>query len=161
MKIEEILVAMEDLLEDAWNLPMSGGKRVVDTNELQEMITELRTALPEEIRQSNEIIARRDKIILQGREEAELTIQTARAKAEKLVSQEAIYLEAQQQAQEIVAQAQKNAKEMKNATVEYCDSILSRTAESLNRTSQAMVENLGKSSAAIEETRKSIRKQQG
>ena len=149
MKIEEILIAMEYLIEDAWNLPMSGGKRVVSTGELQEMITELRTSLPEEIRQSNEIIARRDKIILQGREEADLTIQTARAKAEKLVSQEAIYIEAQQQAQEIVAQAQKKAKEMMNATVEYCDSILSRTAESLN-----------KSSAAIEETRKSIRKQQ-
>lgn len=149
MKIEEILIAMEDLIEDAWNLPMSGGKRVVSTGELQEMITELRTSLPEEIRQSNEIIARRDKIILQGREEADLTIQTARAKAEKLVSQEAIYIEAQQQAQEIVAQAQKKAKEMMNATVEYCDNILSRTAESLT-----------KSSSAIEETRKSIRKQQ-
>ena len=46
-----------------------------------------------------------------------------------------------------MAQAQKKAKEMMNATVEYCDSILSRTAESLN-----------KSSAAIEETRKSVLK---
>lgn len=149
MKIEEILVAMEDLLEDAWNLPMSGGKRVVSTAELQDLITDLRASLPDEIRQSNDIIARRDRIILQGREEADLTIQTARAKAEKLVSQEAVYREAQQQAQEIIAQAQKKSKEMANATVEYCDSILARTAESLT-----------KSSAAIEETRKSIRKQQ-
>ncbi len=148
MKIEEILVAMEDLLEDAWNLPMSGGKRVVSTTELQDLITDLRASLPEEIRRSNEIIAKRDRIILQGREEAELTISTARAKAEKMVSQEAVYRDAQQQAQEIIAQAQQNAREMKNATVEYCDSILTRTAESLN-----------KSSAAIEETRKSIRKQ--
>ena len=148
MKIEEILVAMEDLLEDAWNLPMSGGKRVVSTTELQDLITDLRASLPEEIRRSNEIIAKRDNIILQGREEAELTIATARAKAEKMVSQEAVYRDAQQQAQEIIAQAQQNAREMKNATVEYCDSILTRTAESLT-----------KSSAAIEETRKSIRKQ--
>ncbi len=148
MKIEEILVAMEDLLEDAWNFPMSGGKRVVNATELQDLITDLRASLPEEIRASNDIIARRDKIILQGREEADLTIQTARAKAEKLVSQEAVYQEAQHQAQEIIAQAQKKAKEMNNATVEYCDTILARTAESLT-----------KSSAAIEETRKSIRKQ--
>lgn len=148
MKIEEILVAMEDLLEDAWNFPMSGGKRVVNATELQDLITDLRASLPEEIRASNEIIARRDKIILQGREEADLTIQTARAKAEKLVSQEAVYQEAQHQAQEIIAQAQKKAKEMNNATVEYCDTILARTAESLT-----------KSSAAIEETRNSIRKQ--
>ena len=148
MKIEEILVAMEDLLEDAWNLPMSGGKRVVSTTELQDLITDLRASLPEEIRRSNEIIAKRDNIILQGREEAELTIATARAKAEKMVSQESVYRDAQQQAQEIIAQAQQNAREMKNATVEYCDSILTRTAESLT-----------KSSAAIEETRKSIRKQ--
>ena len=68
MKIEEILAAMEDLLEDAWNLPMSGGKRVVDTSELLALITDLRSSLPEEIRLSNEIIAKRDRIILQGRE---------------------------------------------------------------------------------------------
>ena len=149
MKIEEILTAMEDLLEDAWNLPMSGGKRVVDTSEMLELITDLRNSMPEEIRLSNEIINKRDRIILQGREEADLTVQAARAKAEKLVSQEAVYREAQQKAQEIVAQAQLNAKEMKNATVEYCDSILSRPTESLNKSAQA-----------IEETRKSIRKQQ-
>ncbi len=147
MKIEEILVAMEDLLEDAWSMPLSGGKCVVSTVELQEMITDLRASLPEEIRQSNEIIAKRDRIILQGREEAELTISTARAKADKLISQENVYREAQQQAQEIIAQAQQNAKELRNSVVEYCDSILVRTADSLN-----------KSSAAIEETRKSVLK---
>ena len=149
MKIEEILTAMEDLLEDAWNLPMSGGKRVVDTAEMLALITDLRSSMPEEILLSNEIIAKRDRIVLQGREEADLTVSAARAKAEKLVSQEAVYREAQQQAQEIIAQAQVNAKDMKNATVEYCDSILTRTAESLTKSAQA-----------IEETRKSIRKQQ-
>lgn len=148
MKVEEILVAMEDLLEDAWNLPMSGGKRVVSTNELLDLITDLRNAMPGEIRESNEIIAQRDKIILQGRDEAELTLKAARAKADKLVSQEEVYMQAQKEAQEIIAQAQKSAKELKNATVEYCENILSRTAE-----------NLAKSASAIEETRKSVRKQ--
>lgn len=148
MKIEEILAAMEDLLEDAWNLPMSGGKRVVNTGELLELITDLRSSLPEEIRASNEVLAKKDQIILQGRDEAELTVKAARAKADKLVSQEEVYREAQQRAQEIVAQAQKDARELKNAAVEYCESILARTAESLTRSNQA-----------IEETRKTIRKQ--
>lgn len=148
MKVEEILVAMEDLLEDAWNLPMSGGKRVVSANELMDLITDLRNAMPGEIRESNDIIAQRDKIILQGRDEAELTLKAARAKADKLVSQEEVYVQAQQEAQEIIAQAQKSAKELKNATVEYCENILARTAE-----------NLAKSATAIEETRNSVRKQ--
>ena len=148
MKVEEILVAMEDLLEDAWNLPMSGGKRVVSTGELLELITDLRASLPEEIRRGNEILAKKDRIILQGRDEAELTLKAARAKADKLVSEEAVYREAQEKAQEIIATAQKSARERKNATVEYCETILARTAESLS-----------KSNLAIEETRKSIRKQ--
>ncbi len=148
MKVEEILVAMEDLLEDAWNLPMSGGKRVVSTGELLELITDLRASLPEEIRRGNEILAKKDRIILQGRDEAELTLKAARAKADKLVSEEAVYREAQEKAQEIIATAQKSARELKNATVEYCETILARTAESLS-----------KSNLAIEETRKSIRKQ--
>ena len=148
MKVEEILVAMEDLLEDAWNLPMSGGKRVVSTGELLELITDLRASLPEEIRRGNEILAKKDRIILQGRDEAELTLKAARAKADKLVSEEAVYREAQEKAQEIIATAHKSARELKNATVEYCETILARTAESLS-----------KSNLAIEETRKSIRKQ--
>ena len=149
MKIEEILAAMEDLLEDAWSLPMSGGKKVVGTQELIDLITDLRNSLPGEIRESNEIIAKRDRIILQGREEAKLAIDTAHAQAEKLVSREEVYREAEKKAQEIIAQAQHSATEMKNAAVEYCDNILSRTAESLVKSNQA-----------IEETRKSIRKQQ-
>ena len=148
MKVEEILVAMDDLLEDAWNLPMSGGKRVVSTGELLELITDLRASLPEEIRRGNEILAKKDRIILHGRDEAELTLKAARAKADKLVSEEAVYREAQEKAQEIIATAQKSARELKNATVEYCETILARTAESLS-----------KSNLAIEETRKSIRKQ--
>ncbi len=148
MKVEEILIAMEDLLEDAWSLPMSGGKRVVSTAELLELITDLRNSLPEEIRSSNEILARRDKIILQGRDEAELTLKAARARADKLISQETVYQEAQQKAQEIIATAQKNARELKNATVEYCETLLSHTAEGLT-----------KSVSAIEETRRSVHKQ--
>ncbi len=148
MKIEEILTAMEDLLEDAWNFPMSGGKRVVNTTELYDLIADLRASLPEEIRASNEIIEKRDRIILKGREEADLVLATARAQADKMVSQESVYREAQQQAQDIIAKAQKNAKEMKSATVEYCDSIMSRTVDTLTKSCQA-----------IEETRNSIQKQ--
>jgi cell division septum initiation protein DivIVA len=147
MNIEEILIAMEDLLEDAWNLPMSGGKRVVSATELLDLITDLRSALPEEIRECRELLAKRDQIILKGREEAQLAIETARAQANKMVSKEAVLVEAQHEAQRVINQAQEKAKEMRAATVEYCDSILGRTSELLTKSTQA-----------VEETRKTIKK---
>lgn len=147
MDFEEILNALEDLVENSWTLPMSGGRTVVDSAQILEFVKEMRLNLPEEIKRSKRIIKERDDIITRARSESEGILTAAQVQAKHLVSQEEVYKSAQIKASEIVANAQNAAKELRSATIEYCDNVLKKTEETLKRGYDS-----------ISETRKNIRK---
>lgn len=147
MDFEEILNALEDLVENSWTLPMSGGRTVVDSAQILEFVKEMRLNLPEEIKRSKRIIKERDEIISRARSESEGIITAAHVQAKHLVSQEEVYKAAQIKASDIVANAQNAAKELRSATIEYCDNVLKKTEETLKRGYDS-----------ITETRKNIRK---
>ena len=56
MTINEILDAIEDMLEKSWGLPISGGKSVVDTNKISDLINEIRLNMPSEIKHAKMIV---------------------------------------------------------------------------------------------------------
>ena len=147
MDFEEILNALEDLVENSWTLPMSGGRTVVDSAQILEFVKEMRLNLPEEIKRSKRIIKERDDIIARARSESEGITTAANVQAKHLVSQEEVYKSAQIKASEIVANAQNAAKELRMATVDYCDNVLKKTEDTLKRGYDS-----------ISETRKNIRK---
>ena len=147
MDFEEILNALEDLVENSWTLPMSGGRTVVDSAQILEFVKEMRLNLPEEIKRSKKIIKEQDDIIARARIESEGIISAVQVQAKRLVSQEEIYKSAQIKANEIVANAQSAAKELRAASVEYCDNVLKKAEETLK-----------KGYESISETRKNIKK---
>lgn len=147
MDFEEILNALEDLVENSWTLPMSGGRTVVDSSQILEFVKEMRLNLPDEIKRSKKIIKERDDIITRARAEAEGIIVSAQVQAKHLVSEQEIYKNAQIKANEIVTNAQGSAKELRTATIEYCDNVLKKTEDTLK-----------KGYDSITETRKNIRK---
>ena len=52
MSIDEILNEMDEVLEDAPNLPFSGGKRLVDVEHMRDLMGEIKLNLPDEVRQA-------------------------------------------------------------------------------------------------------------
>lgn len=147
MDFEEILNALEDLVENSWTLPMSGGRTVVDSAQILEFVKEMRLNLPEEIKRSKRIMKERDDIIARARVESDAILTAAQNQAKKLISQEEIYKNAQVKANEVVANAQSAAKELRAATLDYCDNVLKKTEETLRRGFES-----------INETRSNIRK---
>ena len=147
MNFEEIINAMEDMVENSWSLPLSGGKSVVDSSQILEFIEDMRIALPEEIKRSRQIMAQRDDIISRARNEAEAIINAANAQAQKMVSAQEVYRLAQQKANEIVTTAQNSAKEMRVSAIRYCDGLLEQSEETIRS-----------SLNALQETRKTLRK---
>ena len=57
MNIDEILNMIDDMLEEAWSLPFSGGRCVVDAQKVKECIEDIRLNLPGEIKQAKMIVA--------------------------------------------------------------------------------------------------------
>lgn len=131
MNIEEILEQLDDMLDTAWAMPLSGGKVVVDGDRVRDLLDAIRAALPSEIRQARAIVKDRSDIVDTAKKEAEGIIRAAEERRSQILSHEEIVVQAQEKANEIHAQTQKRAREMRRSAQEYTDDILRRTEEIL------------------------------
>lgn len=131
MNIEEILEQLDDMLDTAWAMPLSGGKVVVDGDRVRDLLDAIRAALPSEIRQARAIVKDRADIVDTAKKEAESIIRNAEDRRNQILSHEEIVVQAQEKANEVHAQTQKRAREMRRSAQEYTDDILRRTEEIL------------------------------
>ncbi len=129
MRVEEILEELEELTKEAWNLPLTGGKGLINIERVRDLISEIRDELPNELRQAKAIIA--DQIISEAKEEAESIVNAAEKKAKYMVERDEIVKQAQKMAEEVVLAAKMKAREMKQATNEYIDDVIKHTDETL------------------------------
>lgn len=133
MNIEELLDMMDETLEEAMNLPFSGGKRVVDVEKVRDIIDDIRLNMPTEIRQAKAIVQDRAEIVEDAKKEAESIVKRAEDRARAMVAQEAIVKAAQQRATEILSSAQSQSREMRSAVSNLCENMLRRTEEQLGK----------------------------
>ena len=131
MNIEEILDMLDELLDKAWNLPLTGGRCVVDAEKVRDMIDDIRLNMPAEIKQAKAIASDRAEILSAAKTEAESIVRKAEERSRSLLAQEEIVRQAQAKANEILSQAQMKAREMRQAASEFSDNVLRQTEEVL------------------------------
>ena len=129
--IDDILEQLDDMLDTAWAMPLSGGKVVVDGERVRDLLDAIRANLPSEIRQARAIVNDRTEIVNTAKKEAEAIIRNAEERRNQILSREEIVVQAQERANEIQAQTQKRARDMRRSAQEYTDDILRRTEEIL------------------------------
>ena len=147
--IEDLIDEMYDVLDKGWKMPLAGGKVLVDSEEVRQILDEIKEEIPDEVRQAKAIVADRGQIISDAEREAETIVRVAEEKAKALVDQNEIVRQAQQKANELIAAAQQKFKEMRKASSDYVDDLMRRADESL-------AENL----AELRKTRQSIKTSQ-
>ena len=49
MNVNELLDTIEDALEEGANVPLSGGKKIVDVEQIRDLLDEIRANLPGEL----------------------------------------------------------------------------------------------------------------
>ena len=129
--IEQIISALYDMVQDARGLPLGADKCIVERDKVLDMLDEIIGQLPVELKQARTIVESRNELIGQARREAEGVVRAAQAKAEELVSQESVYLEAKRQCQEMYDKTQAKIAELKKISNAYMDDALRRTEEAI------------------------------
>ena len=127
--IDSILLMIEDLLDGAWSIPLSGGKGAVDVDKIRDLLSQLKMHIPVEVEKAKEIVNDRKIILDDAKKEAEMTIRVAEERAKKLVDHDEVVRQAQAKANEILSTSQLQARELKKATSDYVDSVLKSTEE--------------------------------
>ena len=141
MNVNELLDTIEDTLEESAGMPLSGGKRIVDVEQIRDYLDEVRAALPGELRQAQQIVNDRAQIVDSANAQAQAIVKKAEERARILVSDAEIVKAAQQRASEITSAAQTEARTLRQTVTDYCESML-RTTEDTMVENAAQVKNI-------------------
>ncbi len=118
-KIEQVIEEIEEFIEECKFAPFSSSNILVNKEEIEELIAELRHKTPEEIKRYQKIISNKEAILADAQQKADQIIAQAQIETNQLVSEHQIMQQAYAQANEVVMIATKQAQEiLDNATNE-------------------------------------------
>ena len=134
-EIEKVIEEIEDYLDTCKSAPLSSTKILVNRDDIDSLIEELKKKTPSEIRKFQKIISNQDAILADARKKADAIIEEAHLQTNKLVSEHVIMNEAYRRANEVVEVATKQATEMldkatleandiRTSAIEYTDNLL-------------------------------------
>ena len=144
-KMEQIIEEIEEYIDGCKFQPLSSTKIIVNKEELEELIAELRAKTPEEVKRYQKIISNKEAILADAQAKADQIIAQAQVQHNELVSEHQIMEQAYAQANEIVTQATAQAQEIvDNATsdanairmgaIQYTDDLLSNAENIIGHT---------------------------
>ena len=146
-KYEQLIDDMERYIDGCKPQFMSPTNIIVNKEEIDEYLRELRMRTPDEIKNIQKILNNKEAILNDAREKADQMISQATAQTNELVSEHevmqqahgrayAVVSEAEQQAQIILDNATMEANQLKTAAMQYMDDVLSHLEELISTASQ-------------------------
>lgn len=132
MKVDDLILQLQDVINNAKSVPLSGGKVMVSSDEVYDIIDQIQDSMPAEVRQAKNIVADRKQILTEANRESENIIRAAEERKKVMLNQNEIVREAQVKAKEILEDAKQKSAEIRKAANVYVESIIKRTEESLS-----------------------------
>lgn len=116
-KIEQTIEELEQYIDTCKPQAFSSNKIIVNKDQIEELLTELRLRTPEEIKRYQKMISNKEAILADAQAKADTIIAQAEVTHSELVSEHQIMQQAYAQANEVVMIATKQAQEiLDNAT---------------------------------------------
>lgn len=137
-RIEQIIEEIEEFVDSCKFQPLSSTKIVVNKEELEELLRELRMKTPDEIKRYQKIISNKDAILEDAQTKADNIIAEAQAQAQKIVSESEVMQVALQQSNQLIEQTNAQAQEIMDKATEDSNNI----RMSAIRYTDEMLENL-------------------
>lgn len=111
-RIEQLIDELEEYIESCKPKFMSNSEIIVNKEEIDELLRELRMRTPEEIKRYQKIISNKEAILNDARAKAQALIDEATVHTNELISEHEIMQQAYAQANEVVMIATKQAQEI-------------------------------------------------
>jgi cell division septum initiation protein DivIVA len=140
---------LDDLIHNARTVPFSD-KVAIEREEIYELLDQMRSTIPEEIKQSRWIVKERQEMLAEAKREADRLVADARDKAAHEASQEEIVKRAEREAAQVLEEARVREREVRLGAEDYADEVLS-----------TLEVNLGKFLAAVQRGRERLQRGSG
>lgn len=171
--IDQIIEEIEDYIESCKFQPLSSTKIIVNKDEIQELIQDLRHRTPEEVKRYQKIISNKEAILADAQAKREALLTDAQTRAEAIISQAKIQKDellrehqimqqayeqanevvsiAQAQAQEIMDQAANDANLIRMNAISYTDQMLSAMEDLLSQSQSIFKTNFSQLSTSMQQ----------
>lgn len=132
MDILHLVDRLEELFNNSKGVPLTR-MVMVDEERMLDLIDQMRLAIPDEIKNSQQIINQKERILAQANEEVHRIIELAKEQAEKLVERDEIVQKAKIIGDEIIQKAREETELIKREADEYAINSLEHLEVELNK----------------------------
>ncbi len=132
MDILHLIDQLEELFNDSKSFWLTN-EVMIKEDRLLDLIDQMRLAVPDEIKQSQQIINQKERILAQAQEEATRTVNLAREKSVEMVERDGIVEAARVKADQIIKKAEEQSRMMKRDADEYSIETLKELRDELTK----------------------------
>ena len=122
-RIEQLIGEIEEYIDNCKPQAFAPSRIIVNREEIEELLNELRVKTPEEIKRYQRIISNKEAILADAQAKADSIIAQAQVKTDELVSEHQIMQQAYAQANEVVMIATRQAQEILDKATNDANSI--------------------------------------
>ncbi|MFN8499409.1 MAG: hypothetical protein U0641_16285 [Anaerolineae bacterium] len=112
--LDYLIDRLEELLHSSPRLPLTG-KLMLDEDSVMRIVEQLRSSIPAEIREAQQLLQDRDAIVEGGQEKANNIVTLAQEQADRMVEESSILMRADQERRGILERAEADAHRIRQA----------------------------------------------
>ena len=155
--VQRLLDMLYGMIDEAKNAAFSSDKCVISRDEALDLLEEIRSKLPLEMKKAQELIRARDEYVASAKKEVEKMLRQAELDAKTIVSESETLQRARQKAAEIIRRAEERSNELYKVANTYTEDALRRTEEAIQMALDEVHESRTRFRAASNEQMKQIR----
>ena len=129
--VNRLIDMLYERIEDAKSPALKPNMSMVDRDEILDILDELRSALPVELKRAQELLSAREKFVDDAKRDVERMMRQAELEAKTKVSESEVLYAAKEKARQIVAKAEERSRQLYQVANDYAEDALARTEEAV------------------------------
>jgi hypothetical protein len=123
MDVLVLIDKLDDIIHNARSVPLTDSV-MIDREEMYDILDQMRSTIPEEIKQARWIVKERQEMLAEAKQEAERMLTEAQERADRLASETEVVHLAERNAQQVMEDARERERETRLGAEDYADEVL-------------------------------------
>ncbi len=132
MDVLVLIDKLDDIIHNARSVPLTDSV-MIDREEMYDILDQMRSTIPEEIKQARWIVKERQEMLAEAKQEAERMLTEAQERADRLASETEVVRLAERNAQQTMEDARERERETRLGAEDYADEVLGNLELNLDK----------------------------
>jgi hypothetical protein len=123
MDVLVLIDKLDDIIHNARSVPLTDSV-MIDREEMYDILDQMRSTIPEEIKQARWIVKERQEMLAEAKQEAERVLTEAQERADRIASETEVMRLAERNAQQVMEAARERERDTRLGAEDYADEVL-------------------------------------